>query len=127
MATYPNGQMKFNIVFIVLEYVQGGSLWDLSQIMGAMGEDAGRFFLAQILEGLDYMHNKQGIVHRDLKPENILIDQNLDIKIADFGASTDKNIDALTTLAGSQIYYTAPEVLKFRTLKESDRKPIKGK
>ena len=45
-----------------------------------------------------------------MKPENILIDTNLNIKIADFGASTDKNIQNLTALAGSE-EYTAPEVL----------------
>jgi len=55
--------------------------------MGGMGEDAGRFFLHQILDGLEHMHN-QGVVHRDLKLENILIDDNLNIKIADFGYAT---------------------------------------
>ena len=75
-----------------------------------MGEAAGRFFLGQILDVIDHMHNKKEIVHRDLKPENILIDTNLNIKIADFGASTDKNIQNLTALAGSE-EYTAPEVL----------------
>lgn len=41
----PNGQVTYQQVFIVMEYVLGGSLWDLTQKMGAMGEEVGRFFL----------------------------------------------------------------------------------
>ena len=51
-----------------MEYVPGGSLWDLTQRMGAMGEEAGRFFLKQILDAVDHLHNQRQIVHRDLKP-----------------------------------------------------------
>ena len=55
----PTGQVIYKQVFIVMEYIQGGSLWDLTQEMGAMGEEAGRFFLNQMLEILDYMHNER--------------------------------------------------------------------
>ena len=43
-----------------------------------MGEDAGRFFLTQMVESLDYMHTKR-VVHRDLKLENILLDDKLNL------------------------------------------------
>ena len=42
--------------------------------MGAMGENAGRFFITQLLDALEYMHNKR-VVHRDVKLENILVDE----------------------------------------------------
>lgn len=108
-----------------MEYVQGGSLWDLTQEMGGMGEAAGRFFLNQIIEITDYMHNVRKTVHRDLKPENILVDDQLNIKFADFGFSTSKNIESLTDLAGSNTYI-APEVKALMKQAEGERKPYNG-
>jgi serine/threonine protein kinase len=88
----PSGRVISNLVFIVMEYVSGGLLFDLCQTMGAMGEDAGRFFMTQLVESLDYMHNLR-CVHRDLKLENILLHDKLNLKIADFGFACYKSID----------------------------------
>ena len=41
----PSGRVISNLVYIIMEFVQGGLLFDLCQMMGTMGEDAGRFFL----------------------------------------------------------------------------------
>ena len=57
-----------------------------------MGESFGRFIFRQILEALDYIH-EAGVVHRDIKPENILIDQNMNIKLIDFGFASNEGID----------------------------------
>jgi len=73
-----------------------------------MGEDGGRFFLDQIITVVEYLHNKS-IVHRDLKPENMLVDENLNLKVTDFGFATSKNIDALLSFRGSK-RYMAPEI-----------------
>lgn len=76
--------------------------------MGSMGEDAGRFFLHQMLDSVDYMHQRS-VVHRDLKLENILIDDNLSLKVADFGFACYKNIDKLNSYRGTMTYM-APEI-----------------
>jgi serine/threonine protein kinase len=71
--------------------------------------DARRFF-QQIISGVYYCHRHM-VVHRDLKPENLLLDDNNDVKIADFGLSnimTDG--DFLRTSCGSP-NYAAPEVI----------------
>ena len=104
----PSGRIIDNLVFIVMEFVQGGLLFDLCQTMGAMGEDAGRFFLHQMLDSVEFMHTRR-VVHRDLKLENILIDDNLNLKLADFGFACYKNIDTLKSYRGTMTYM-APEI-----------------
>jgi serine/threonine protein kinase len=94
--------------------------------MGAMGEEAGKFFLNQMLEIIDYMHNEKATVHRDLKPENILVDNLLSIKFADFGFSTSNKPESSTSLSGSNTY-TAPEVKALMKQAEADVKPYDGK
>ena len=104
-----------NLVYIMMEFVPQGLLFDLCQTMGAMGEDAGRFFFTQLLNALDYMHTKR-VVHRDLKLENILVDDDLNLKIADFGFACYKSIDALKSYRGTMTYM-APEIKEGKTYK----------
>ena len=71
----------------MLEYVSGGLLYNLIDKASGFGEEGARYFMAQILDAMSYLHSK-GVVHRDLKPENILLDNMLNIKVADFGLAT---------------------------------------
>ena len=61
---------------------------------------------------MEYIHSN-GIVHRDLKPENILIDENLQIKLLDFGFATNRHIEELLSYRGTQSYM-APEIKRGR-------------
>lgn len=98
-----------------MEYIQGGLLFDLCQLMNAMGENAGRFFALQMLDSIEYMHIRK-VVHRDLKLENILFDQQLNLKIADFGFASYKSIDCLKSYRGTMTYM-APEIKEGKTYK----------
>ena len=75
---------KTNVVYIALELASGGELFDYVATTGRFDEQIARFYFRQLIEGLDYVHQK-GITHRDLKPENVLYDSAFNLKIADFG------------------------------------------
>ena len=96
-------------IIMVLEYA-GNELFDYIVQHGKMAEDKARKFFQQIVCAVEYCHRHK-IVHRDLKPENLLLDEQLNVKIADFGLSnimTDGNF--LKTSCGSP-NYAAPEVI----------------
>lgn len=104
----PSGREIKNLVYIKLEYVAGGLLFDVCQTVGGMGEDGGRFVLSQMLDVLTELQSKN-VVHRDLKLENILVDDQLNLKVADFGFATFKNIEKLKSYRGTMTYM-APEI-----------------
>ena len=83
-------------------------MFDLCKTGGAMGEDIGRFLFKQLLSSMKYMHSRS-VVHRDLKIENVLYDDEMNIKVADFGFSTYKNISKLDSYRGTMTYM-APEI-----------------
>lgn len=97
-------------IIIVLEYA-GGELFNYIVNNGRMPEPRARKFFQQLISGIEYSH-KLKIVHRDLKPENVLLDDDLNVKIADFGLSNEiKDGDFLKTSCGSP-NYAAPEVIR---------------
>ncbi|CAJ1940312.1 unnamed protein product [Cylindrotheca closterium] len=97
-------------IFLVIEYVSNGELFDYIVSKGRLSADEARNFFHQIVSGVEYCHF-QKVVHRDLKPENLLLDENLNIKIADFGLSNlMRDGDFLRTSCGSP-NYAAPEVI----------------
>lgn len=107
-------------VYIVMDYCAKGDLLDLiNKHIGdnqrGIGEAASRKIFNQLCQALRHIHNN-GIVHRDLKCENVLLDENLDVKLTDFGFSCyvpDRGT-LLKTTCGSYAY-TAPEVIKCKS------------
>lgn len=97
-------------IYCVMEYIEGGEMFDYIVTKGRLDEDEARMFFQQVVSGIEYCHFHM-VVHRDLKPENILLDNETSLKIADFGLSNImKDGQFLKTSCGSP-NYAAPEVI----------------
>ncbi|XP_010271000.1 PREDICTED: CBL-interacting serine/threonine-protein kinase 1-like isoform X2 [Nelumbo nucifera] len=103
-------------IYMTLEYVNGGELFDRIASKGRLSESEGRKLFQQLIDGVSYCHDK-GVFHRDLKPENVLVDAKGNVKISDFGLSAlpqhFRDDGLLHTTCGSP-NYVAPEILANR-------------
>ncbi|CDO95398.1 unnamed protein product [Kluyveromyces dobzhanskii CBS 2104] len=73
-------------LYFLLEYAPNGDLLSLMRKHGSVNEVCTKYYAAQIIDALDFMHSK-GVIHRDLKPENILLDTDMKAKLTDFGTA----------------------------------------
>ena len=97
-------------IYLVLEYLEGGELFDHIVEKGKLGEAEARKIFQQVVSGIEYCHRNM-VTHRDLKPENLLLDSKFNIKVADFGLSNVmRDGHFLKTSCGSP-NYAAPEVI----------------
>lgn len=98
-------------IYMVTEYASKGEIFDHLVAKGRMSETEAKRIFSQIVSAVMYCHS-QGVVHRDLKAENLLLDQNLNIKLADFGFSNQFTEGCqLSTWCGSPPY-AAPELFQ---------------
>ncbi|BFZ08360.1 hypothetical protein BsWGS_11399 [Bradybaena similaris] len=101
---------KKDKIVLVLDYAQGGELYDYLNKMGRLSESEARRIFRQIVSAIHYCH-QNGIVHRDLKLENIILDDEGNVKIADFGLSNYySHSSTLSTFCGSPLY-ASPEIV----------------
>eukprot|EP01061_Rhynchopus_euleeides_P011322 TRINITY_DN20895_c0_g3_i3.p1 TRINITY_DN20895_c0_g3~~TRINITY_DN20895_c0_g3_i3.p1 ORF type:complete len:236 (+),score=86.05 TRINITY_DN20895_c0_g3_i3:281-988(+) len=106
-------------IYLVLEVVTGGELFDRIVAAKRFDEKTARGFFQQLILGLYYCHTQQ-VAHRDLKPENLLLDGRDNLKITDFGLSNlqrgalndPKGGGAMLQTVCGTPNYVAPEVLK---------------
>jgi len=97
-------------IFLVMEYVDGGELFDHIVSRGRLPDAEARKFFQQIISGVEYCHRFM-VVHRDLKPENLLLDSDKHVKIADFGLSNVMHDGSFLKTSCGSPNYAAPEVI----------------
>ena len=100
-------------LYMVMEYLNGGELFFHLSQQRTFSEIRTKFYIGEILIGLQYLHS-HGIIYRDLKPENVLLDHEGHIRLTDFGLSKDgideDNPKAFTFCGTAE--YLAPEVIR---------------
>ncbi|RVE75949.1 hypothetical protein OJAV_G00004000 [Oryzias javanicus] len=100
-----------DFVFVVLEICRRRSLLELHKRRKAVTEPEARYYMTQLLKGVHYLHTNK-VIHRDLKLGNIFLNDDMEVKIGDFGLATKIEFDGerKKTLCGTP-NYIAPEVL----------------
>ncbi|XP_025020912.1 mitogen-activated protein kinase kinase kinase kinase 1 isoform X2 [Python bivittatus] len=102
--------LLFNKLWICMEFCGGGSLQDIYQVTGPLSELQIAYICRETLQGLSYLHN-QGKIHRDIKGANVLLNDQGEVKLADFGISAQLSATFARRMSfiGTP-YWMAPEV-----------------
>lgn len=104
-------------LFLVMEYVDGGSLHELLERRGALPWPEALAIIRQALRGIAFAHGQQ-ILHRDIKPRNLLLSRHGEVKLADLGLAKiqQDTSDSLgltrTGVTGGTLHYMPPEQLE---------------
>lgn len=99
-------------LYLILEYAQGGELFEHMRIHKMLPEETAAFYMAEMVLALEHLHHTVGVVYRDLKPENCLLDSDGHLLLTDFGLSK-VAVDGCKSMTGT-IEYMAPEVIQMQ-------------
>jgi len=100
-------------LYFVMDFINGGELFHHLSIEKRFSDDRARFYAAEIVSGMEYLHT-HGVIYRDLKPENLLLSHRGHIIMTDFGLSKEglHAEDSRTGTFCGTPEYLAPEIIK---------------
>ena len=97
-------------LYLVMDLLNGGDLRFHISRYRKFSEEQTRFFIANIIYAIDYIHSNN-VIHRDIKPENLVLDDKGYVRITDFGIAKENMPDNSSETSGTP-GYMAPEVMK---------------
>ena len=77
--------LKLTSISTKLDYCPGGEVFSYLRKAKRFDENTARFYAAEIVLILEFLHEREGVAYRDMKPENLLLDAEGHIKLVDFG------------------------------------------
>ncbi|MFH4982681.1 hypothetical protein AB6A40_009390 [Gnathostoma spinigerum] len=95
-------------LYMLFEYLPGGELFSHIRAKGHFSNGTTRFYAAEVVSALSYLHSKI-IIYRDLKPENLLLTREGHVKLSDFGFA--KVVSERTRTLCGTAEYIAPEIM----------------
>jgi len=98
-------------LFFVFDYIKGGELFHHLSKCQYFEEERTRFYAAELLATLEYVHSKN-VIYRDIKPENVLLDDSGHIILTDFGLAKRLSPDTKASSLCGTAEYMAPEIIK---------------
>lgn len=107
-------------IYLISEFCENGDLQSRLN-KGRVSELEAKFYIAEIVLGLEYLHSKD-VIYRDLKPGNILVDIEGHIRLADFGLARllDEKMNVISTIVGSPAYMSPEVITRERLSKAAD-------
>jgi protein-serine/threonine kinase len=105
-----------NSLYFVIDLAEFGELLTLIRKYGSLSETCSRYYMAQLIDAVEFMHSK-GVIHRDLKPENILVNGDMRLMLTDFGAAKLLDVEIQPQQEYNSSFvgtaeYVSPELLK---------------
>jgi serine/threonine protein kinase len=98
------------VIYVIIELASKGEIFEVLFNVGPFNENLARYYFKQLIEAMEYLH-ENNVAHRDLKPENLLLDDELNLKLADFGFATIVEGDQKNKTRLGTERYMAPELL----------------
>lgn len=110
IPVFDAGETATGLLYFVMEFVEGTDISRMVQEQGKLSADHALAITAHVCDALTYAHER-GVIHRDIKPANIMLNQEGQVKVADFGLAKSTELGANSGLTKSTMTMGTPDFI----------------